>query len=71
MGRKITVTIKADIILEATEKEEVILDKIENLDADFVYDKLRYKLEELLLSRIHKEMKDLKDVEIYDVGYWD
>ena len=71
MTRKITVTIKADITLEPNDLEKRIIDTIDNLDTDFVYDKLRYKLESLLLDRICKEMKDLKDVEIYDVGYAD
>ena len=71
MSRKITVTIQADITLETNEEEEIILNKIENADTDFEYDDLNFDLETLLLNRIHKEMKDLKCVEIHDIGYWD
>lgn len=71
MARKIIVTISANIALETNEKEEIIVEKIENLDTDFEYDYLQGKLESLLLNRIRKEMKDLKDVEIHDIGYWD
>lgn len=71
MKRKITVTIQTDITLELNEKEEIIVEKIENSDTDFEYDYLRNRLESLLLNRIHKEMKDLKDVEIHDITYWD
>lgn len=69
--KKITVTIKADITLEANEKEEIILDKIDNLDTDFEYDMLQYRLASLLASRISNEMKDLKDVEVQDISYWE
>lgn len=71
MKKKITVTIQADITLEANEKEKIILDKIENSDTDFEYDNLQYRLASLLANRISKEMKDLKDVEIQDIAYWD
>ena len=71
MARKITVSITADITLETNEKEEIIVEKIENSDTDFEYDYLQGKLESLLLNRIRKEMKELKDVEIHDIGYWD
>jgi hypothetical protein len=69
--KKITVTIKADITLEANEKEEIILDKIDNMDTDFEYDRLQYRLASLLASRISNKMKDLKDVEVLDIGYWE
>ena len=71
MKRKVTVTIKADITLEANEKEEIILDKIDNIDTDFEYDRLQYRLASLLASRISNEMKDLKDVEVQDISYWE
>ena len=71
MRRKITVTISADITLEANEQEEIILDKIDKMDTDFEYDMLQYRLASLLLNRIHKEMKDLKDVEVQDIAYWE
>lgn len=71
MSRKITVSIQADITLEVNEKEEIILDKIENSDTDFEYDDLQYKLASLLANRISKEMKDLKDVEVQDITYLD
>ncbi len=71
MKRKITVSIQTDITLELNEKEEIIVEKIENSDTDFEYDYLRDRLESLLLNRIHKEMKDLKDVKIHDISYWD
>jgi len=69
--KKITITIKADITLEANEKEEIILDKIDNMDTDFEYDRLQYRLASLLASRISNKMKDLKDVEVLDIGYWE
>ena len=68
---KITVTIQADITLETNEQEEIILDKIDNMDTDFEYDMLQYRLASLLASRISNEMKDLKDVEIQDIIYHD
>lgn len=71
MGKKITVTIQADITLEANEKEEIILDKIENLDTDFEYDYFQYRLASLLAHRISEKMKDLKDVEVQDIAYWE
>lgn len=71
MGRKITVTITADITLETNEKEEIILDKIDNMDTDFEYDMLEYRLASLLASRISNEIKDLKDVEVQDIIYHD
>lgn len=71
MARKITVSIKADITLEANEKEEIILDKINNIDTDFEYDMLQNRLASLLTSRISNEIKDLKDVEVQDITYWD
>lgn len=71
MARKITVSIQTDITLELNEKEEIIVEKIENSDTDFEYDYLQNRLESLLLNRIHKEMKDLKDVKIHDITYWD
>lgn len=74
MAKEITVTIHTDITFEATELEKRIIDAIrENLlnDDDFeIYDKLRNKLDDLLLARIHKEMKNLKDVDILDTN-WD
>ena len=71
MTKKVTVSIKADITLEVNEKEEIILDKIDNLDTDFEYDMLQYRLASLLASRISNEMKDLKDVEVQDISYWE
>ena len=71
MARKITVSIKADITLEANEKEEIILDKIDNMNTDFEYDRLQYRLASLLASRISNKMKDLKDVEVLDIVYWE
>ena len=69
MGRKITVTIQADITLEANEKEEIILDKIDKMDTDFEYDYLQYRLASLLESRISNEIKDLKVIEVHNINY--
>lgn len=71
MKKKITVTITADITLEANEKEEIILNKIENLDTDFEYDYLQYRLASLLASRISNKIKDLENIEVQDIGYWE
>jgi len=61
MGRKIIVTVEADIEFEATEKEEELMKKIDELlfsDVDDykTYDKLNYKLSNLVTERVEKEM---------------
>ena len=74
MAKEITVTIHTDITFEATDLEKRIIDAIRETslnDDDYeIYDKLRNKLDDLLLVRIYKEMKNLKDVEILDTE-WD
>ena len=74
MAREITVTIHTDIIFKTTEKEEELIKAIHeasiDCDEDYeTYDMLRNMLDDLLLHRIHKEMKNLKDVEILDTNW--
>lgn len=72
MAKKITVSIQADITLEATKKEETIIKALrsaeENDDWDLCCD-LQDALEELLSDRISKEIKNIKDVEIHDTNW--
>lgn len=75
MAKEITVTIHTDITFKATEKEEELIKAINeasiDCDDDYeTYDMLRNMLDDLLLHRIHKELKNLKEVEILDTN-WD
>ena len=75
MTRKITITINGDITFNTTEKEEEIIKAIDELspeedDYDESYDMLVNMLNDLLLNRIYKEMKNLNDIEIHDAN-WD
>ena len=72
MARKIIVSIEADIELEATEKEEELIKKINeaslNVDDDYeTYDKLENKLANLIMERVEKE---ISEVTILDID-WD
>lgn len=65
MARKISVSIQCDIDCVATEEEEKIIKKIEDLDYtseeyDDLYAELTDKLETLLSDRISKELEKLK-----------
>jgi hypothetical protein len=75
MAKEITVTIHTDIIFKATKEEEELIKAINEIpidcDDDYeTYDMLKNMLEDLLLHRIHKEMKNLNDVDILDTE-WD
>jgi len=72
MGRKIIVTVEAEIEFEATEKEEELMKKIDELlfaDVDDykTYDKLNNKLNNLVMERVEREMAG---VAVQDI-YWD
>lgn len=73
MARKITVTIQANVTLEATTEMEEILKAykiaMENDEWD-ICNELQDKFESLISSKICEEMKDIKDVEIHDAN-WD
>lgn len=72
MKRKITVSIEADITLEMTKEEEKIIDDLRHAEDDDDWDrysKLENKLEKLLLDRISKEIKNLKDTRILDTNW--
>lgn len=74
MAKEITVTIHTDITFNATEKEEELIKAINeasiDCDDDYeTYDMLRNMLDDLLLHRIHKELKNLKEVEILDTNW--
>lgn len=70
MSRKVVVTMRADIALEATEEEEKVIEALENSTSDDEYDELREKLDELVCGRIIKEMKKIEDVDFLDIN-WD
>lgn len=74
MAKKITVTIHTDITFDATDLEKRYIDAINeasiDCDDDYeTYDMLKNMLDDLLLHRIHKEMKNLKDVDILDTEW--
>ena len=75
MAKEITVTIHTDIVLKTTKEEEELIKAINeasiDCDDDYeTYDMLKNMLEDLLLHRIHKEMKNLNNVDILDTE-WD
>ena len=64
MSRKISVSIECDIDCVATEEEEKVIKKIDDLDYtseeyDELYTELTDKLETLLSDRISKELEKL------------
>lgn len=64
MARKISVSIECDIDCMATEEEEKVIKKIDELDYtseeyDDLYSELTDKLETLLSDRISKELEKL------------
>lgn len=69
MGKNIVVSINAEVVLKATEKEEKIIKAIENSTSDDKYDELQDKLNALLLDRIPKEVEGLSDVGILDTNW--
>ena len=73
MVRKITVTIRADITLEATkeiEKINKLMRHAEENDDWGLCCKLEYKLDKLISDKISEKMIGIKDVEILDTN-WD
>lgn len=69
---KITVTIKADITLEATremEKINKIMRRAEENDDWDRYCELDYKLEKLLSDKISEKIAGIKDVDILDKNW--
>jgi 16S rRNA C1402 (ribose-2'-O) methylase RsmI len=73
MKRKITVTIQANVTLEATTEMEEILKAykiaMENDEWD-ICNELQDKFESLLSDKIYEKMEGIKDIEIHDAD-WD
>lgn len=72
MARKITISIQADITLEATKRIEEIIKAYRSAenedDWDICYE-LENILEELLSDKISKEIKGIKNVEVLDIDW--
>lgn len=67
MSRKISVSIQADIDCVATEEEEKIIKKLEDLDYtsedyDDLYDELKEKLTDIVKARLNKDNNKFFDV---------
>ena len=72
MARKITVTIQADITIEATKRMEEIIKAYRGAEEDDDWDiccELENILEELLSDKISKEIKGIKNVEVLDTNW--
>ena len=72
MAEKITVTIRANITLEATKEMEKInklMRHAEENDDWGLYCKLDYKLEKLVSDKISEKIAGIKDVDILDTNW--
>ena len=73
MGRKITVTINADVTFETTKEEEEIIKKMRHAEDKDDWDRyceLENKFEEIISNRVSKEIKNIKDINVLDTN-WD
>lgn len=72
MSRKITVSINADVTIEATKEVEETMKKMRRAEEDDNWDlycKLENKLEELLSNSVYEGIKNIKDVNVLDVNW--